>query len=294
MTFASGFERLDRLGDGFGLIVVDEAHHFGSGRQSEALEMCPARFRLGLTATGDPPGSPGAQRLEDLIGPVAYQLDVGSLVGTHLADVHFVRHRVALSAGERQVYERSYGPYAERQAALRRQNPELDAAGVARTLARTEEGRALLSGLERAASVCGLNDAKLRLVGQLLADHAGDRTLVFTALATHAHEISRRFLVPAITAEVPRAERGEILDRFRDGIYRTIVSARVLNEGLDVPDASVAIVVGARLGEREHVQRIGRVLRPAPGKRAVVHELVTADTMDVWRARRRRLRALDA
>ncbi len=49
----------------------------------------------------------------------------------------------------------------------------------------------------------------------------------------------------------------------------------MLNEGLDVPDADVAliIIVGGTLGEREHVQRIGRLLRPAPGKRAVVYEL---------------------
>lgn len=59
-----------------------------------------------------------------------------------------------------------------------------------------------------------------------------------------------------------------------------IASARVLNEGIDVPDARVAIVTGGTLGAREHVQRLGRVLRPAPGKRAVAYEVVTIGTMD--------------
>jgi superfamily II DNA or RNA helicase len=66
------------------------------------------------------------------------------------------------------------------------------------------------------------------------------------------------------------------------------VSARVLNEGIDVPDAEVAVIVGAALGEREHVQRVGRLLRPGEGKRAIVYELVSRDTIEVGQARRRR------
>ena len=65
-------------------------------------------------------------------------------------------------------------------------------------------------------------------------------------------------------------------------------SSRVLNEGLDVPDADVAVIVGGALGEREHVQRVGRLLRPGPGKRALVYELVTRQTVEVSQAWRRR------
>ncbi len=64
--------------------------------------------------------------------------------------------------------------------------------------------------------------------------------------------------------------------------------ARVLNEGIDVPDADVAIIVAGTHGEREHVQRVGRLLRPSPGKRAVVYELVTMATGEARRARERR------
>ena len=87
---------------------------------------------------------------------------------------------------------------------------------------------------------------------------------------------------------IGRREREEALARFREGSLRALVSARVLNEGMDVPDAAVAIVVGGSQGEREHVQRVGRVLRPLPGKRAVIYELITRRTMEVRQARRRR------
>ena len=91
-----------------------------------------------------------------------------------------------------------------------------------------------------------------------------------------------------LTCDIGRRERDAVLERFRGGAIRTLVSARVLNEGIDVPDADVAVVVGGALGEREHVQRVGRLLRPAEGKRAIVYELVTRNTIEVGQARRRR------
>ena len=72
------------------------------------------------------------------------------------------------------------------------------------------------------------------------------------------------------------------------GALRVLVSAQVLNEGIDVPDADIAIIVGGVRGGREHVQRVGRLLRPMPGKRALVYELVMAGTHEVRKARDRR------
>jgi superfamily II DNA or RNA helicase len=287
MTFASGYQRLDELGARFALVVVDEVHHFAGGRQAEALEMCPAPHRLGLTASAEVPGSEAAVRLGELVGPVVYEVALSTLLGTHLAPVDLVRHRIRLAPDERESYRQSYEPFAARVAALRRASPELDWPGVLRTLGRSAAGRAALAGLERALALSGFPQQKRELVGRLLERHWADRTLVFTALARDAYALSRRHLIPVITAEIGRAERHEILDRFRDGTYRAIASARVLNEGLDVPEASVAIVVGSRAGPREMLQRIGRVLRPVAGKRAVVHELITAGTLDATRAARR-------
>lgn len=120
----------------------------------------------------------------------------------------------------------------------------------------------------------------------LLERHREDRTIVFTALAENAYDVATDNLVPVIAAETSARERQDILQRFRDGKVRAIASARVLNEGIDVPEARVAIIVAGALGAREHVQRIGRVLRPDPKreKQALVYELVTSDTADARRA----------
>ena len=91
-----------------------------------------------------------------------------------------------------------------------------------------------------------------------------------------------------LTCDIGRRERDDVLERFRRGAIRTLVSARVLNEGIDVPDADVAVIVGGALGEREHVQRVGRLLRPRRGQARLVYELVSRDTIEVGQARRRR------
>ena len=73
-----------------------------------------------------------------------------------------------------------------------------------------------------------------------------------------------------------------------DGGYGAVVTSKVLNEGVDIPDASVAIVVSGSASVREHVQRLGRVLRAREGKRAVLYELVTAGTTETFTSARRR------
>ncbi len=86
----------------------------------------------------------------------------------------------------------------------------------------------------------------------------GRARLIFTQDNATAYEVSRRFLVPVITHQTKVRERSEILSRFAEGNYGAIATSKVLNEGVDVPDASVAIVISGSGCVREHVQRLGR------------------------------------
>jgi superfamily II DNA or RNA helicase len=293
MTFESAYRHLDRLGDRFAFVVVDEVHHFAGGIRAEALEMCPAPLRLGLSATLPARETAGYERLALLLGPIACEVGMEELAGRYLAPADVVRLGVRLSPDERAEYERSYRPFAALRAAFFRGNPGADWVSCLRAMARTAEGRAAIAGYRRAVAIASFPAAKRRLVEELLARHAGDKTLVFTASADDAYEVSAANLIPAIVADIDRDEREDVLRRFRDGRVRALVSARVLNEGIDVPDARIAIVVGGALGSREHRQRIGRVLRPGPDKRAIVYELVTCDTLDDARARGRRIAAFE-
>jgi superfamily II DNA or RNA helicase len=287
MTFESAYRHMDGLGERFGLLVVDEVHHFGSGVRVEALEACAATSRLGLTATAPPRGSASAERLEEVVGPVVFEMGYGDLVGTHLAHVTLTRISVKLDDDERDVYDRGARRFREMSRAFMRVYPGSDYATLVRALGETADGRRALRDHGKAQELASFPTGKRRLVEELLGRHEGDRSIVFTAFAENAYCVARDNLVPVIAAETSARERHRILELFREGRVRAIASARVLNEGVDVPDARVAIIVAGTRGPREHVQRIGRVLRPAPDKRALVYELVTADTLDERRARTR-------
>jgi superfamily II DNA or RNA helicase len=94
-------------------------------------------------------------------------------------------------------------------------------------------------------------------------------------------------LLPSITYRTAPAERKRVLERFRGGEYSKLVTGRVLNEGVDVPDANVAIVVSGSSATREYIQRLGRVLRPKADD-ARLYELITRKTTEGRSARQRR------
>jgi superfamily II DNA or RNA helicase len=77
-------------------------------------------------------------------------------------------------------------------------------------------------------------------------------------------------------------ERHEILTRFREGEYKSLVASHVLNEGVDVPDARVAIILSGTGSNREYIQRLGRVLRKGndDNKLALLYEVVAEDTSE--------------
>ena len=112
----------------------------------------------------------------------------------------------------------------------------------------------------------------------LLRRHWDDRIIVFAKRVEEVYALSRRFLIPGVTYETPARERKEILDRFREGRYRAIIASDVLNEGVDAPDAGVAVILAGSASRREYVQRLGRILRLAENKTAVLYELVAAGT----------------
>ena len=123
---------------------------------------------------------------------------------------------------------------------------------------------------------------------ELLQLHPRDPTLIFVGANSMALDISRRFLIPCLTSEFGKQERGELLDGFEAGRYRALVANRVLNEGVDLPSAKVAIIVGGSGSTTEHAQRFGRILRKRRGEKAILYELVCAETGEVNRSRRRR------
>lgn len=287
-TYDSAYLHMENLGARFGLIVFDECHHLPGATYALAARLSIAPYRLGLTATPERADGRDAD-LALLVGPVVYAKDIVALAGEYLAEYETVRLAVELSAAERAEYEAARGIYRAfvEQHGIRMSSPTGWTEFIMRS-ARSAEGRRAMAAYRRQRELAFAAPAKLEYLELLLGRHRAERAILFTQDNATAYAISRRFLVPVITHQTKVRERSEILARLADGSYGAVVTSKVLNEGVDVPDASVAVVLSGSGSVREHVQRLGRILRKVGDKRAVLYELVTAGTGETFTSERRR------
>ena len=287
-TYDSAYLHMERLGNRYGLIVFDECHHLPGPSLALAAEFCLAPFRLGLTAT--PEREDGRETLLDtLIGPLSYRQDIKNLAGEYLSDYATERIGVRLSPEEKERYEEARSVYRGFVFENRIQlgSPQ----GWSRFLmltSQSESGRRAFLAYQEQKRVAQASPAKIRLLERLLRRHAGDRVIVFTGDNETVYKISRQFLIPAITHQTKVKERHEILQRFNSGTYPFLVTSKVLNEGVDVPAANVGIILSGSGSVREHVQRLGRILRRAENKHATLYEVVAEDTSEEYVSSRRR------
>ncbi len=103
-----------------------------------------------------------------------------------------------------------------------------------------------------------------------------------------AREVSLRFLIPCLLNHCRKKERLEILEGFAKGDYPAVVANRVLDEGVDIPKAKVAVVLGGQTSTRQAIQRLGRVLRRSGNEKAFLYEVACLDTKEEERSRKRR------
>jgi superfamily II DNA or RNA helicase len=287
-TYDSAFLHMDHMGDRFGIVIFDECHHLPSGSFALSARSCVAPYRMGLTATPER-GDGREVDLDALIGPIVYRKDIVELSGNYLADYDVERVSVELTEAERRLYdaERSlYRGFLARHG-IRMSSPAGWGEFVLHS-SRSVEGRRAMAAYRLQRRLAFAASAKLDYLEHLLFVHRRDRAILFTEDNATAYDVSRRFLLPAITHQTKVKERSRVLAGLADGSYGAVVTSRVLNEGVDVPDANVAVVLSGSGSVREHVQRLGRILRKKDGKRALLYELVTARTGETYTSERRR------
>ncbi len=287
-TYDSAWMHMDRLGARWGLVIYDECHHLPGASYLGAAEASIAPFRLGLTATLE--RSDGREALlNDRVGPVVYSRGIKDLAGDHLAEYTVETLMVDLTADEATAYNEHRETYRNfvTDEGIRMASPD----GWARFLqasARSPAGRRALLSYQQQKRIALASQGKIDVLEGLLRQHAKDRTIIFTNDNDTVYAIARRFLIPAITHQTDVKERREVLERFNSGAYPAVVTSRVLNEGVNIPEARVAIVLSGTGSVREHVQRLGRILRRQEGKRAVLYEVITRGTGEEHQSGRRR------
>jgi len=297
-TYHSAGGIVETHGAAFKLIIFDEVHHLPAPNWGETALMSPSPYRLGLTATypEEHEQQDGRWRVDDLIGPIVYTRRIDDLVGQQLAEYRTERLRVDLTPREQKRYDADYAIYSaffrsRNLARIHGSNWHLE---LMRLSAFDAGARRAFLAHKRLSDLLASAEGKFRALEGLLREHSTEQTLIFATNKAVAYRVSRQFLIPTITAETKAAERKLTLDRFREGQYRALVTCEVLNEGVDVPEAKVAIVLGGTSGAREYIQRLGRVLRKVENRRALLVEVVVRGTPEanksVARARQQRKR----
>ncbi|MBI5535669.1 MAG: helicase-associated domain-containing protein [Deltaproteobacteria bacterium] len=248
---AGDFPHLELMRDaGWGLIIYDEVHMLPAPVFRATSEI-QARRRLGLTATLVREDG----REDDvfaLIGPKRFEVPWKVLeVQGFIAQASCTEVRVELSDKRRVAYA-----LAERKDKFR---------------------------------LAAENPAKVRLVKELLAEHAQEPALVIGQYLDQLGTISRDLGLPLVTGATQNAERERLFDRFRNGELRVLVVSKVANFAIDLPDASLLVQVSGTFGSRqEEAQRLGRILRPK-ARPSVFYTLVSRDTVEQDFARNRQM-----
>ena len=288
-TYDSAYLHMEHFGNRFGLVVFDECHHLPGESYSLAATFCLAPYRLGLTAT--PERQDGRhQALDELIGPQVYRQDIVEMTGNYLAEYDVEKIIVDLSEDEKTAYGEARSVY--RNFLIRRGIDMGSRDGWSKFVIQSSrglEGRRAMDAYQRQRRLAFAAPSKLKYLLHLLHRHRRDRVIIFTQDNATVYEVSARFLIPAITHQTKVTERSEILSGFSTGTYSAVVTSKVLNEGVDVPEANVAIIMSGSGSVREHVQRLGRVLRKKKdGGGARLYELVAGGTSEAYTSRRRR------
>jgi superfamily II DNA or RNA helicase len=289
-TYDSAAIHAEALGNRYALLIFDECHHLPTDFYRVIAEYAIAPYRLGLTAT--PERTDGKHReLEILIGQTVYRQTPESLSGKALADHKVVTIKVKLSPQEQYKYSEAM---KTRNQFLRQAHISLSSLqgwqNFVQASARSPEARRAMLAHREAKDISACTDGKLRILTELITQHYPERILIFTNDNATVYRISQEFLIPAITHQTPVKERHEILKSFKEGKYKLLVASHVLNEGVDVPDARIAIILSGTSSTREYIQRLGRVLRKGntSNKQAILYEVIAENTSEENTAKRRK------
>ena len=291
-TYESAYIYMNKYGNKFKFLIFDEVHHLPTEKFSIIPEMSIAPYRLGLTATYERQDGQEVW-LERLIGKEIVATTIKELKGKHLADFEVIKIRIDLTSGERKQYDELKKRVSNfiKESKLPLYGKNIDKF-FKKSVFDPSARRALLSNnLAKKISLC--SQSKIELLESLIKRHFNDKIIIFSELNEVTYTISQRFLIPALTHEIGTIERKKILDKFKKGEYRLLAASKVLNEGVDVPDANVGIILSGSGSSREHVQRLGRILRKKEGKKALLYEIVTKGTIESSLSRRRKTEDAD-
>lgn len=273
------------------LLIVDECHRLGSKQAADLLK-APMAASLGLSATPQNDDGTFEPQIRNGLGPIVYELplrralDERLLAPLRLLDIYF-----DLPPSELHEFRIIQEKVAGLQASLFLEYSALREAGgslqVLQHLASGDDrAHRLLSLLQQNRRLVANSKARKSLFVDLINLGILDnrRALVFNETIAQAEgslEAIENRQIPATIdhSKVPAEKRSKAISKFASGLASVLVAVRTVDEGIDVPEADLAVIVSGTLTKRQRVQRIGRVVRPS-GTIASVFSLLARGTTE--------------
>lgn len=286
-TYDSAYNHAENLGNRFKLVIFDEVHHLAAEGYRHIAEFFASPSRMGLTATYEREDEKH-EALTELLGGKVYEIETEELTGDYLAEYTVERITVDLTREEKEQYDERVETFRNylRSSNITMRGPQDFRKVVMRSGNDPKAWRAVRARNE-ARQIAYNSEAKLDELASLLSRHRDDRLIIFTRYNDLVHQVADRFFIPPITHTTEKDERRRILSKFRENDYSAIVSSQVLDEGVNVPDANVGIILSGTGSSREYRQRLGRILRPS-GDRAKLYEIVSSGTGEIRASARRK------
>jgi superfamily II DNA or RNA helicase len=288
-TYDSAYIKAQSIGNKFMLMVFDEVHHLPAPSYRLIAETFVAPFRLGLTATIE-----REDHLEEdfpyLVGKSRFQITAKELAeSNYLAKYTIERKQTFMSVEEYRKYKENMAIY---HACLKKIGLKMNSHNAFKRLimisSKNIMARRSLMARNKAIDIALNSKSKMNEIRKILVENKDIKTIIFTQHNKLVYEISNVFLIPFITHKSSKEEREDVLTGFKDGRYKAIVTSKVLDEGIDVPDAQLGILVSGTGSSREFIQRLGRLLRPKnDNKQALLIEIVSSGTSEALTSERR-------
>lgn len=285
-TYDSAYINAENLGNKFKFLIFDEVHHLPSEGYRHIAEMCASPYRMGLTATYEREDGLHSM-LSRLIGGKVYEIKTQELAGEHLSEYEIRKIKVEMLPEEQEKYEENIKIFKNylKLHHIRMRSPEDFQKVIYRSGYDPRAWRAVKARNE-ARKIAYNSQSKVEELRRLLQLHREDRIIIFTRYNDLVYFISNQFFIPCITHKTDKDERTELLKKFKSGAYTAIVSSQVLDEGIDVPEANIGIILSGTGSVREYTQRLGRILRPTE-KKAVLYEVISRGTAEIQTSARR-------
>lgn len=243
------------VGDQPCLFVVDECHRAGSPENARAL-VTAADFTLGLSATPVREFDDGFERyVEPALGSVVYEYDyVAALRDGIITPFDLHNFKFSMTSAE----TRSYEQVSRRIARAWRDTTDPRHDSVLQRLL-IQRSRISADSLHRVPAAVGVAE---RFPGRRIVFHERiNRADMIASLLDRRGE-----RVALYHSQLDSSIRRRNLELFKVGSVTTLVTCRALDEGVNVPDAQVAVIAASTRSTRQRIQRMGRVLRRAQDK----------------------------